>query len=318
MSILQNEYAARVHDLRTYHSISMDLLHRWVYPLVPDSQLLTQDKLRAPSAFRAGQFNRFIYKDVTSRVSRSATLAQGVVIGADSTVSDDATVRRSVIGRGCTIGAGASVVEAHVWDGAVVGAGALVTHAILGAGVVVGAGAVVPRGCVLSAGAVVGEGVVLPEYTRVSMRPPGEDSAYHTEVLGPAGVGYVWVYEGGDDYGEEETVGSEVCGDEELDVLRASSLGCAEEEALRRARWTDMPPPEEEDDEGEEDGEGFGVRGYDEGFDMTGPGAEAGVDFARVVGDMVATGLGGADLAENTLMEIKGFKFAQNKVRAVR
>ena len=38
--VLRHEYAARVHDPRTYHSICRDIVSRWVYPLVPDAQLL--------------------------------------------------------------------------------------------------------------------------------------------------------------------------------------------------------------------------------------------------------------------------------------
>ena len=39
--LLQNEYAARVHDLRTYHFICRDIVNRWVYPPVPRAQPLS-------------------------------------------------------------------------------------------------------------------------------------------------------------------------------------------------------------------------------------------------------------------------------------
>lgn len=35
--VIENEYAARIQDLRTYHAISRDVMRRWAYPLVPDS-----------------------------------------------------------------------------------------------------------------------------------------------------------------------------------------------------------------------------------------------------------------------------------------
>lgn len=38
--IIHQEYAARVQDPRSYHSICRDLVTRWVYPLVPDNPLL--------------------------------------------------------------------------------------------------------------------------------------------------------------------------------------------------------------------------------------------------------------------------------------
>ena len=32
-----HEYAARVHDPHVYHAVSLDLLHRWLYPNVPEN-----------------------------------------------------------------------------------------------------------------------------------------------------------------------------------------------------------------------------------------------------------------------------------------
>lgn len=34
---LTTGYAARVSDFATYHAVSLDLLHRWAYPLIPDN-----------------------------------------------------------------------------------------------------------------------------------------------------------------------------------------------------------------------------------------------------------------------------------------
>lgn len=39
------------------------------------------------------------------------------------------------------------------------------------------------------------------------------------------------------------------------------------------------------------------------------------LSFARVVGEMVSTGISEGHPAGSLLMEIKGYKFAQNKVR---
>lgn len=32
-----HEYAARVHDPHVYHAVSLDLMHRWLYPNVPEN-----------------------------------------------------------------------------------------------------------------------------------------------------------------------------------------------------------------------------------------------------------------------------------------
>ena len=36
---LLQEYAARIHNLRSYDAISRDIISRWVYPLCPDTNL---------------------------------------------------------------------------------------------------------------------------------------------------------------------------------------------------------------------------------------------------------------------------------------
>jgi translation initiation factor eIF-2B subunit epsilon len=35
--LLRTEYAARVNSLHAYDAISKDILHRWTFPIVPDS-----------------------------------------------------------------------------------------------------------------------------------------------------------------------------------------------------------------------------------------------------------------------------------------
>lgn len=37
---LRHEYAARVHNLRSYDAVSRDILQRWAFPFVPDANVL--------------------------------------------------------------------------------------------------------------------------------------------------------------------------------------------------------------------------------------------------------------------------------------
>jgi TPP-dependent 2-oxoacid decarboxylase len=89
--------------------------------------------------------------------------------------------------------------------------------------------------------------------------------------------------------------------------------------------WSRMPALEESDSEGEDDGM------YDEDGEGYGgsPGGKAGqftadadaasardvLNFGKVLADMVTTGFAEGHPASSLLMEIKGYKFAQNKVR---
>ena len=124
----------------------------------------------------------------------------------------------------------------------------------------------------------------------------GESDRYDLDLVGEDGVGFAWSYEGGDDYDVE------IEGRMNMDEVRSASLGCQEEEKLRALRWSTIPEPEDdEDDDAEQDSMVEDVQAQSDA-----------TNFVAVISDMVASGLRSNDLPENTLMEVKGFKFAQN------
>ena len=357
--LIQNEYAARVHDLRTYHAICRDIVNRWVYPLVPDAQML-------PDASYV-HTKRYVYKESAGtghgqhdtsgcKVARSAYIGEGVVLGRGCRIEDNAKLERVVVGRGCVVGERAVVVESHLWAGAVVEEDAVVESAVICDKAVVKKGARVGRGCVVSYGAVVGAGVVLPDYTRVSClrrcleddeEEDGsfrarstleDDTKYDLSVVGVDGVGFVWTNE--DDPGDYDDEEDEEDDDDDekavaVDSLRASSMGCTAGVSWRRSLWQVVPPPVvDEDSDDDDDMEGFAGDDFDCDFD---DGADGGVVgnsnnssssssktprpsvkeagstvFVEVVADMVATGHAEGHPPDNLLMEIKGYKFAQN------
>lgn len=98
-------------DARTYHSVSRDIIRRWVYPVVPDLPKLQE---ACSSAVHIG---RYIYREDNVRIARSARIGNGVVLGSGTIVEENAFVSHSVLGCGCVIGAGAIVEESHLWAG---------------------------------------------------------------------------------------------------------------------------------------------------------------------------------------------------------
>jgi hypothetical protein len=48
---LSCEYAARVHNLRSYDAISRDILQRWVFPFTPDTNVLHKGGAWGPSTY---------------------------------------------------------------------------------------------------------------------------------------------------------------------------------------------------------------------------------------------------------------------------
>lgn len=160
--VLQNEYAARVQDFRSYHAISRDVVTRWVYPLVPDVQLLSADSSYVHA-------KRFVYKESGVKIARSATVTEEVVIGRNSSVGEESRIERTTIGRQVKVGQHATILESHIWNNVVIEDNVTISHAIICDGAVIKAGAVVPRGSVVSFGVVVEAGVQLSDFSRLTM-----------------------------------------------------------------------------------------------------------------------------------------------------
>lgn len=325
-----SEYAARVQDPRTYHSICRDIVTRWVYPFVPDARLLRDDD----TTLVPGKRN--VYKERGTTIARSAVVGEGTVLGRGAVVEDDVTLYRTIVGRDCVVGRGSRLIECHVWKGARIESDVKITQAIICENAVVKRGAVVGRGCLVSDGVIIGEDVVLPEYSRVTKLSKEEierledgDSNFvvqengdkAADLVGEDGRGslYLWKgYEGpwnvdsdsddGDADGAAD--GAErvnLSGDSSNSVLmnkeayfKAMNMGCEEQEEARKRMWRTMPAPADDDQD-------------DDFSDLDGEEEQEMAAFMRGVSDMIVSGKTDGHSAENILMEIKGLKFAQNK-----
>jgi translation initiation factor eIF-2B subunit epsilon len=164
-----SQYAARIVDLATYHSVSSDLLRRWCYPIVADNLHSTPQLYKWHDWY--GNGTNYQYKETLkpSKVARSSTIQGPGMLGSKCTIGEDATIRSSIIGHHVQIGAGVTVTESHIWDHVQINEGATVVQSILAQNVIIQKGAVVSKGCVIGQGCVIGENVVLPEYTRITL-----------------------------------------------------------------------------------------------------------------------------------------------------
>ena len=114
--VLQNhEYAARVSDPRTYHHVCMDIINRWVHPIVPEYQFGGSLGLKTASDFIQQKSN--VYREKGIKVSRTAILSDSVVIGKDCVVGDRVCIAKSIIGHKCCIMRDTSITNAHLWGG---------------------------------------------------------------------------------------------------------------------------------------------------------------------------------------------------------
>lgn len=172
-SILKsNEYAARIHDFRTYHAVSTDLLKRWCYPIVPDNLPSGYDKLYR---YDLQRHMMYIEQKNKAKIGRGAVVKGPGIIGSYSRVEHKCSITRTVIGKSCDIGKNSTIIDSHLWDSVVVEDGATISKSILCNDSVIKKGAVVPKGCIIGRGCVIGEGVILPEFTRVTLFQDAND-----------------------------------------------------------------------------------------------------------------------------------------------
>jgi len=320
--MIQNEYAARVHDPRTYHYICRDIVTRWVYPIVPDSQIIPG------SAYSHDK--SYVYKESNTKISRSAIIGDSVVLGRGCEIQDGSVVNRTIIGAGCIVSKNCNIQNSHLWEGVIVESDVKISHSIICNGAVIKSGAVISRGCIISYGVIIGENVKLPEFTRVSIKADTEDSSsqiikeYDYEIVGKDGSGFAWSNENfedtNDDYDDDDDISvTEYPIKSKTEILQGHSLGSHELEKWKRNLWSVMPIPINEDiDSDIENDEDLPYESND-GIDF---GISSKLSISppqstdKDLSDLITSGFADGHSPENLLLEIKGYKFAHNKTYA--
>lgn len=303
--IITDQYAARVCNFSTYDAISKDVIHRWVYPLVPDN---------TDEACSYGRRNIYLNTDVS--LAFGCELHEDVVIGRNTSVGVSTHITQSSIGHNCRIGDNVVIEGAYIWDNCVIERGSKICRSILCDSVYVKSDVVVEPGCVLSYGVIVG-----PEFTvkRGSRITTSRDSGIP-----------------GDDEGEWEEDEEEGKGEKVAEVTKKSiSEDSDPAEVGREGRgflW--QPPSEESDDESDQfaledwpadEAESSGWESSSGSSRDSSPGLAAqpsnqfseGADvdnllFYNEVIDLVRSGLAEKVNTDNTILMINSSKHAYN------
>lgn len=195
--ILDDGYAARASNLQMYDAISKDILGRWTFPLVPDSNLVMDH------TYKTSKSGVCLEDSVTISPSSSITNS---VFGQRSKLGSGSTVLNSFIGRRCKIGKNVHVENSYIWDDVVVQDGASIYRSVLANAVTVGKGSSIPEGSLLSYGVQVGDNVQLTgPNAKISLRSgDGNPAKNDTKLLGTNGRGGIYTESQDLDSDEEE------------------------------------------------------------------------------------------------------------------
>ncbi|KAI3902222.1 hypothetical protein MKW92_043916 [Papaver armeniacum] len=192
-----SRYAARVDDLKSYDTISKDVIQRWTYPFVPDVQFSTKCAIK--------QGSDGIFKGSDVQISSSAHVGPDTYVGNGTSIGDFSKISNSVIGKGCCIGSNVKIENSYIWDNVTVQNGCQLNNAFVCDGVVIKSGVVLEPGVVLSFKVVVGaKSRIIPANSKVSLhpQPTNQDSDEEPELIsrfsdiaevGVSGDGYyIW------------------------------------------------------------------------------------------------------------------------------
>ena len=157
---ISDQYAARVSNLQTYDAISKDVIHRWVYPLVPDNVI--------GESYSYSRRNVYLNTNVVLAVG--AVLHEDVVIGRDTTIGENTQITHSSIGHNCQIGKDVIIEGSYIWDGVEIENNCIIKQAIVCNRAVVKRNVTLEPGSILSYNVTVGPDLTVPTGCRLTTK----------------------------------------------------------------------------------------------------------------------------------------------------
>lgn len=203
LHVLGNDtYAAKITDLHSYMGVQNDLLHRWLYPVVPEIA-----SGMTPTDFVYNRHN--IYKGPSIDLKKGCILEQDVLVASGACVGERSTLSNAIIGKNTTIGKDVSLRNCVVGNGVTIGNGCQLLGCVLGDKVNIGNNVVIEEKCVLGDKVEIGNDIKLPRETwLVSEKPKSgfsdDESDDEDGLYGPRGIVYKDEDEDEDDSDDEK------------------------------------------------------------------------------------------------------------------
>ncbi|EGW30896.1 translation initiation factor eIF-2B epsilon subunit [Spathaspora passalidarum NRRL Y-27907] len=154
-----SEYVARVESWGTYDAVSQDILARWCYPIVPDSNLIEDNSYNY-------EFNN-IYKEDKVILAQSCKIGTSTSIGTKTVVGEGTCIKKSVVGRNCKIGDNVIINNSYIWDNAVIKDNSVLEHTIVAANAEIGANVTLNPGSVIGFNVIIGDNKVIGNNVRI-------------------------------------------------------------------------------------------------------------------------------------------------------
>ncbi|KTW31029.1 translation initiation factor eIF2B catalytic subunit epsilon [Pneumocystis jirovecii RU7] len=188
--IAEDNYAACVQSLQSYSIITRDIICRWAYPYVPDSNLLPGQSYE--------YLRRHIYKDENVILPRSVSLGSKIIIGSETKLFENTTITNSTIGKNCIIGNDVIIENSYIWDNVVINNGCKITGSIIADDVILGKKSIIQDGAIISFGVKISDEIVISGDLRLTNFPPEKDLKDDTlkltdhTIVGIEGKGYIY------------------------------------------------------------------------------------------------------------------------------
>ncbi|RWS11581.1 translation initiation factor eIF-2B subunit epsilon-like protein [Dinothrombium tinctorium] len=174
-----NTYATRVINPSAYEVVSLDILQRWSFPIVPD----LEDKV----CYQRHNIYRFC--DVS--LMMNSILEKNVAIGTYTTIGANAHIMNSVIGSSCKIGNNVKIEGAFLWNNVNVDDDCELRCCIIGENVHIKNGCTISEGSLISNDVVIGPNVTL-KCRLIQTEPDDDDDKIDTNIVGSEGKGYLY------------------------------------------------------------------------------------------------------------------------------
>ncbi|KZT44053.1 nucleotide-diphospho-sugar transferase [Sistotremastrum suecicum HHB10207 ss-3] len=212
--VVNDGYAARVKDTKSYAAISKDILSRWTFPLVPGANYPGETN------YEHQRGNRYVPAERSTVLARNCKVGRNTLIGRLSRIHDGAEMISSTLGDEVVVGPDSVIKDSYIFDGCHIGRKCVIDQCIIGHGVRIHDRTVLRKGSIVGDGVVLGPDVTIPEFSRISTFPfdeeddddddeekvvsPKPSDAPTKAVLGAAAHGYLWP-----PFSEEEDEGAD-------------------------------------------------------------------------------------------------------------